>query len=280
MNGSIYILLIIRDSVYCTVLRNRKGGGFHGFLHSFVIKCDRFSPLTWTYRLIDFLFWKPVYEWDQGKKWQRWRADERAKRTTKGKHEAAEISQHLRRRRRSEPGEQHKGWTGGDKQEKRSWRRSCQRAGRECLQEEAAGAAEKIQWRGEMERRADGAPALSEQRNFLKSWQRSTKSLPTERRSRGCGQRDRSLEKTMMRYVRQQWEERAQQWNQLEEKMKSKQSRPTSRRSSISKKRPLNLSITMMTRKRKSSCSPYLRSENPPSIHLLNPVLNPSTLLN
>lgn len=47
MNGSIYIILIIRDIVYCTVLRNRGFlGGFHGFLHSSVIKCDGSSPLT------------------------------------------------------------------------------------------------------------------------------------------------------------------------------------------------------------------------------------------
>lgn len=80
--------------------------------------------------------------------------------------------------------------------------------------------------------------------------------MPSERRSRGCGRRDRSLEKTVMMYVRQQWEERAQQWNQLEEmleeKMKSKQSGPTSSRSSISKKRPLNFRITMMPKKEKA----------------------------
>lgn len=119
-----------------------------------------------------------IYEEEAFKKkvWQRWTAQ-------RGSQEAADED--CCSRRRSEPGEQRKRWTGGEKQEVRwSWRRSCQRAGRECLREEAAGAAEKIQWRGEVEKRADEAPALSEQRDFLKSWQRSAWQVTTMRPER------------------------------------------------------------------------------------------------
>lgn len=143
---------------------------------------------------------------------------------------------------------------------------------KERFQEEAAGAGGKGE---KTERRADEAAARSEQRDLerglakinreLASWEEATRTRLVDK--------DQSVEKTMMNDVCQNWEERAEWWRRCWRRRRKRAEEANKQETQRLKEETFNLQDQNVRRKRKSSCVPYLRSETPPSIHLLNPVL-------
>lgn len=106
---------------------------------------------------------------------------------------------------------------------------------------------------------------------WREGWQRSTKNSPTERMR--LVDKDQRVEKTVMDDVWRQWEKRAQWWRRCWRRRRKRAEEANKQETQRLKEETFNLQDQNVRRKRKSSCASYLRSETPPSIHLLNPVL-------